>query len=311
MKLMTWLNLIPGDLANSLETASVKVTHSRTMRNALLTAAFDPDHPNSLRANVQYLYRAAYSVRDRLSLDSWRVISHIDRQSAPPEGRIDAATLILRLDNLTTSFAAMVGLEQESMTRGPGWLFLDLGRRLERALHLVSLLRGLHIADAARASGDDVSASLEVLLELGESFMAYRERYFAAVERVPVLTLLLADETNPRALAFQLAALRRHLERLPTTASKNRAQVIESPLAPTAIALAALTPATTVLSPLAPVIVAMRMVDAARAPFQENPDLTHDGPALRSVLDKIAATLPEISNQLAHAYFSHAFARSA
>ena len=37
--------------------------------------------------------------------------------------------------------------------------------------------------------------------------MTYRRRYLGMLQADPVLDLLLADETNPRSLAYQLVAL--------------------------------------------------------------------------------------------------------
>ena len=39
------------------------------------------------------------------------------------------------------TLSAFSGLVMESMTRGHGWRFLDIGRRLERAIQMVELLR--------------------------------------------------------------------------------------------------------------------------------------------------------------------------
>ena len=45
--------------------------------------------------------------------------------------------------------------------------------------------------------------------------MTYRRRYLSTLQTAPVLDLLLADEDNPRSLAFQLSALSDDVERLP------------------------------------------------------------------------------------------------
>jgi uncharacterized alpha-E superfamily protein len=110
---------------------------------------------------------------------------------------------------MITDLAAFSGMEMESMTRGHGWLFLDIGRRLERSLVTTRLVRS-----ALGASPSHI-AMLEPLLEVADSSMTYRRRYFAEAQLAPVLDLLLADGTNPRALAFQLAALASRLAQLP------------------------------------------------------------------------------------------------
>jgi uncharacterized alpha-E superfamily protein len=45
--------------------------------------------------------------------------------------------------------------------------------------------------------------------------MTYRRRYFARPRLSPVLDLLLLDDTNTRAVAFQLAAISEHIRHLP------------------------------------------------------------------------------------------------
>jgi uncharacterized alpha-E superfamily protein len=45
--------------------------------------------------------------------------------------------------------------------------------------------------------------------------MTYRRRYLASLQLAPMLDLLIADETNPRSLAFQVMALNDHVNSLP------------------------------------------------------------------------------------------------
>ena len=54
-----------------------------------------------------------------------------------------------------------------------------------------------------------------LLLEIADSSMTYRRRYFARPQLSPVLDLLLLDATNTRAVAFQLAAVSEHIRHLP------------------------------------------------------------------------------------------------
>jgi uncharacterized alpha-E superfamily protein len=100
-------------------------------------------------------------------------------------------------------------MEMENMTRGHGWRFLDIGRRLERSVNLTHLLRA-----ALGATAPEIVV-LEPLLEIADSSMTYRRRYFTQPQLAPVLDLLLADDSNPRSLLFQLAALSDHMKNLP------------------------------------------------------------------------------------------------
>jgi uncharacterized alpha-E superfamily protein len=113
------------------------------------------------------------------------------------------------LNRMITDLAAFSGMEMESMTRGNGWLFLDFGRRLERSLASTRLIRSTLGATPSHV------AMLEPLLEVADSAITYLRRYFAEAQLPPVLDLLLADVTNPRALAFQLSAMADLLAQFP------------------------------------------------------------------------------------------------
>ena len=180
---------------------------------ALLAILFDPQVTHGLRAVLGTLHRVAATVRDYMTLESWRIITHLDedfdwRPLAHHAERLpDALALI---DRTIMRLAAFSGLMEENMIRGPEWHFLDLGRRLERAAHTAGLLRST-LVEVDEQEG----AVLEALLEIGDSAITYRTRYLAALQCAPVLDLLLTDDTNPRAVVYQLVRLAAHVERLP------------------------------------------------------------------------------------------------
>ena len=180
---------------------------------ALLAILFDPQSAHSVRAILGTLHRVAASVRDYMTLESWRIITHLDEDFDwhPPDNHVERLPDALALiDRTIMMLAAFSGLMEENMIRGPEWHFLDLGRRLERAAHTTGLLRST-LVDA----DDQEGAVLEALLEIGDSSITYRSRYLTALQCVPVLDLLLTDDSNPRAVVYQLVRLADHVERLP------------------------------------------------------------------------------------------------
>ena len=62
----------------------------------------------------------------------------------------------------------------------------------------------------------------EVVLTAHESLVAYRRRYRSDTRIDAVLDLLLGDDTNPRALAFQLDRMAEHLAALPGPVDRSR-----------------------------------------------------------------------------------------
>ena len=178
----------------------------------LIHDAFDQQQSHSLISIVSGAFESAGRVRDRVSLDSYRVIAQLHDQICrnPSAGIHGALDMLPILDEAVDSLAAISGLASESMTRTLGWRFLDLGRRIERACQTVAL-----IAVVFDELDEDPSGELEDCLYLFDSFMTYRNRYLASIEVAPVLDLLVADESNPRSLISQLAIIAEHVEALP------------------------------------------------------------------------------------------------
>jgi uncharacterized circularly permuted ATP-grasp superfamily protein/uncharacterized alpha-E superfamily protein len=203
----------------------------------LRSLIFDGNRPGSLQWSVQAVQRVTRMVRDQISADTWRVLNGLEvddpssrgngprrTADAPPVrasktrpggsrslgGGRTLSDVLEMLEGLVISLTAFGGLAMESMARGRRWQFLDMGRRLERALHTISLIRST-LVHAPAAEGP----VLEAVLEVADSSMTYRRRYLSSLQTAPVLDLLLMDESNPRSLAFQLAALGDSVERLP------------------------------------------------------------------------------------------------
>jgi uncharacterized circularly permuted ATP-grasp superfamily protein/uncharacterized alpha-E superfamily protein len=175
---------------------------------------FDEALSGSLIASGRAVDRVARAIRDRLSMDTWTVVSALAHELADAaRGGADERPVVLgaRLDRVVMILAGLSGLTSESMTREAPWRFLDMGRRLERAVNTALMIE----RTLPEASADDELPLLEALLAAADSAMTYRRRYRATLQVAPVVDLLVADDRNPRAIVFQLAALADHVASLP------------------------------------------------------------------------------------------------
>ena len=174
-------------------------------------AVFDTSCPGCLRSVLDELFRVGLVVRDRMSLDTWRIIHRLDEGFRPPwHGNTNLSDLLAMTDEVIIKLAAFSGVVTESMTRTQAYRFLELGRRLERSLQIVSLVKNCFIPlpEVPRPVFDTV-------LDIADSLMTYRSRYLSSFQLSAVLDLLLTDETNPRSLAYQFVKLSEHVEQLP------------------------------------------------------------------------------------------------
>ena len=132
--------------------------------------------------------------------------------SLAAQNHTDLQYLQAAQDRIMTALMAIAGAANESMSRDLGWHFLNLGRRIERALQLIALLRALL---TTRTAPEVEVQLLESVLDVAESFTLYRRRFHHRPQLQPTLDLLLLDETNSRSLLYQLNATRQHLAVLP------------------------------------------------------------------------------------------------
>lgn len=227
------------------------------------------------------LRNLAFVLRDRFSADTWNILSRIQVMARLQTGRAQAGDALALLNGLVADLAAFSGMEMENMTRGQGWRLLDLGRRLERGINVVTLLQ------AAMSLANQGQAALDPVLEITDSVMTYRRRYFAEPQWPAVLDLLLADDSNPRSLAFQAVLVSEHISNLPHGADP---QLPELPA-----------------SQIASLLELLRKTD-----WQELAELSPQSVHERAtaLLEQSCACLRALSDGITHLYFTHAETRT-
>ena len=267
----------------------------QSLESELLSIMRDTENSGSLVSTLQALLSAAYAVRDRWSTDTWRVMNNIEDLCAaldkhPPEdGGTEAQILtdlalqeteLASLDQLMIFLSALSGLHAESTTQTIGWISLDMGRRIERALLLIVLCRSSLVA----VRDDWIERLLlESVLAAAESLITYRSRYRAALHFPTVLELLLLDEHNPRSLLYQFKRLEEQIRALPREKLGYRLSEEEQ------LILEALTQ-----------LQLSNTVDLA-----ERSEHTTQRRGLEKLLVRLAQILVDLSDVLTQTYFSH------
>ncbi len=251
------------------------------LRKAIFDIITDDRNAGSLAASLDFMSSAAQAVRERWSSDSWRIVNDLEMhrlnmQRMPPALR----TMQPALDRLVTSLLAFAGLCQESMSRELGWTFLDIGRRIERALILSDFIRRSlekHHEPAVE------NMMMESVLLTTENIITYRRRYRSYIARDTVIDLLLLDERNPRALIFQLDRIQAHIADLPRERKGYRVRPEER------LALEAAT--------------RLRLSDTAHLCQRDTASDRY--PHLAALLDGIRSLMEQVSETISHAYFVH------
>jgi uncharacterized alpha-E superfamily protein len=155
-------------------------------------------------------------IRDRFSPDAWRALTDLYEMITEPIDHLPTESAIFERTNAALRIvASFSGLAQENMSQLAGWRFLELGRRIERAIATCRFVRQF-------AFGGELAGALDVLLELADSQITYRLRYVMVAAPAPVIDLVVLDPNNPRSVAYQLARIEAHLAVLPNRSAESR-----------------------------------------------------------------------------------------
>jgi uncharacterized circularly permuted ATP-grasp superfamily protein/uncharacterized alpha-E superfamily protein len=200
-RLIDRANLMPSS-------AALSMPESAAFQEGLAAVASEK---RGLSTVLDAIQRLTATLRDRFSADmsaaAGPLMAEVRRRLETARGNLDP--LLAALDDIVRFVATLSGLAQENMTRGTGWLFLDLGRRIERGQFVLNGALG-----PFGQSPIDWDAAMRIALELCDSTITYRTRYLGQLQPAPVLDLVILDDSNPRAFAFQLRSINGHLERL-------------------------------------------------------------------------------------------------
>ena len=207
----------PGFLALPADVPARRAAVMPELRSLML----DRRRPGSVAQSLQALTSTAQGVRDQLSEDVWMVLADVDRalQTLAGQPQDQGLHLTEAGERVLSGLLALAGIATENMVRDPGWLLLDAGRGMERALQVLSLLR----ATLVESYGPDVDrAVLEAALTSSESIVTFRRRYRGRSGVPAVVELLVVDASNPRSVAYQLHRMQADLRAIPNTSPTAR-----------------------------------------------------------------------------------------
>jgi uncharacterized circularly permuted ATP-grasp superfamily protein/uncharacterized alpha-E superfamily protein len=264
--LCVWFQLIGADTPAPEPGAEPAVFTDAEIESALLLAVVSPTVPGLARQQQQ-LHQIAGQLHERFSIDNWRVLSRIAQPAVVRGKRPSQSEVMTILDDATAALMTLAGFAFDGMTRDLGWRFMSLGRRLERLQFQSVVLQ--------RALAMDENGNLDWLLDLSDSGITYRVRYRAQPEWLPVLDLLLCDESNPRSVLFQVNAILGTLNKIAQTHGDCGGQL---------------------LAPFKEELIAL----------QPDRDLHHGNAMLSDLLSRIQSASAALSEQISVQFFSYA-----
>jgi uncharacterized alpha-E superfamily protein len=177
---------------------------------------FDRENGASVYHNIVRGRENARAVQDHITKEVWQSLNdyyHLIRHDMLAHQTLGEDP-VSGLDTLLQQSVLYVGTVQNTMPRDEGYIFLKLGKFLERALQTVELLRlSEHLFDG-EAGHDAGGHELRYLLYSLLGYELYIKTYQGDLEPRHVLELILYNNDFPHSLLYSLGQLLRYCERL-------------------------------------------------------------------------------------------------
>jgi uncharacterized circularly permuted ATP-grasp superfamily protein/uncharacterized alpha-E superfamily protein len=215
---------LTGTYPGFLEDEDVTLNHRLDVMHQLIC---DPLNSGSIFSNVNNLLRATYAVRDKWSVDNWRIIDDIENVKRRL-GALEPKNIRLvfpLLDEMNMGLLSFLEMNRQSMYRGEGWVMYRVGQILEELLLELTQYRSLLTVECEESVEFQI---LEALLVSNQSLSNYRSVYRTYFDTAPALDLLFFNKQNPISVMAQLEQLVDYMERLP---KKEEERAYESEIA--------------------------------------------------------------------------------
>lgn len=250
-------------------------------RKELLALAADSDKAGGIQSQLLFFNSTANIIREFLPLQAWRIANYLKKSWKPnlSAEQIGTGKFIEKIDNLILYLSSFSGLISENMARESAWMLLNTGRRLERAINLIVLLKSTIKKYKDKNIENQV---LESILKTTNSLIVFRRRYRSFMQPDKILELLLMDQNYPRALSYQLIKIQHYLQQLPVEQSSHNGKADE-------------------------LLVARTIADLQRNSYKVldgSTEIEHDYLELNTLLNSQKDNLEKLSDILMQTYFS-------
>ncbi len=173
-------------------------------------------NPNSVRNLITHARENARGVQDHIALEVWGCINQFYHYVNEPviSDLIDSDDPIFVINEMLKHCYVFYGTAEITMGRGEGWLYMNMGKFLERCIQTADILdvkyQSIH---KENDTVQDIHYWKLVLMSVS-GYELYTKNYKSGIESRYVADMLILNTNYPRSLLYCLNQLWRTLDRL-------------------------------------------------------------------------------------------------
>lgn len=194
----------PTANASLLSVMNCQLEGQVTREDVLAHLAYDPDRGSSIAGTLTLARENARRAREVISTEVWEALN-TTWQQIPSRSRTRRPHVYFAW--VRERAAVVWGLSSATTSRDDAWLFMDLGRSIERADMVARLLM-------TRSLAGTIGPNWTTLLRSCSAHEAYLRSVRALVSEQRAAEFLLVDRLFPRSIAFNLERAERILSEL-------------------------------------------------------------------------------------------------
>lgn len=185
---------------------------------------FDRQHPASVTSCIDAARENARQIREEISTEQWQRLNRLYHQMHSPHTQTQFHSNISDvLSSVIDAIHLFKGVSDTTMIHGQGWHFIRLGRYLERAYAIATLLEvyqpRLHRAPGREYSGYQYLEQVG-LLRCCTAFEAYCQVYTADLTPDRILEFLLLNRDFPHAIRYSVDGVRQAIQSIQHTGGR-------------------------------------------------------------------------------------------
>lgn len=194
--------------------------HKRaTGRSVTEFMVFQAENPNSIVSSVAQARENARMVRDQITAEYWEELNRLYLFLNSPRARtLWHMSPYEFFQEIRNGSLLLQGLSDATIVRNEGWIFLQLGRYLERADKTSRILDLRHASLPSRGARPPAGAAdalgWSAVLRSCSAWDAYKALHGGEVQPVLVTEFLLLSDEFPRSVRFCVRHLNNALRRL-------------------------------------------------------------------------------------------------
>jgi uncharacterized alpha-E superfamily protein len=184
---------------------------------------FDKTNPASVTCCIDAARENARQIREEISTEQWQRLNRLYHQMHSPHTQAQFRSNISDvLSSIIDAIHLFKGVSDTTMIHGQGWQFIRLGRYLERAYAIATLLEvhqpSLYLAERG-ISGYQYLEQVG-LLRCCTAFEAYCQVYTADLTPDRILEFLLLNRDFPHAIRYSVESIRDAIQSIQYTGGR-------------------------------------------------------------------------------------------